>query len=318
MKRKMTLVVVCILTLLMVTAMLFGAGAKEAGEKKPTFVMVPKLVHPFYEPCIEGFMDAGAKYGVNIEVESPPKLDIALQVKVIEDLIARGVDGIAISAVDNKGLMAVIDEAIAAGIKVICFDADAPGTNRATYIGTNNTEAGVTAAKYLFELMGGKGNMAILQGGLTPNLNERQEGIRKAAESSAVEIIAFEDYQADFALGVDKTEALLETYPNLDAIFGVEAYGAPVAATVLKEQGRAGEIIVGGFDDLAETITGIKDGSVHYCLVQKAYKMGWLSVEIFLDMVAGKQIPKVIDTGVIIVTKDNVDTYMDEVKAELI
>ncbi|MCK9286643.1 MAG: sugar-binding protein [Sphaerochaetaceae bacterium] len=317
MGKKRVVALVLVLIVMMIGSLLFAAGAKETGEKKPTFVMVPKLVHPFYEPCIEGFQDAGAKYGVNIEVESPPKLDIALQVKVIEDLIARGVDGIAISAVDNKGLMAVIDEAIAAGIKVICFDADAPDTNRATYIGTVNKQAGVTAAEYLFELMGGKGNMAIIQGGLTPNLNERQEGIREAAAKSNVKVIAFEDYHADFAEGVDKTEALLETYPELDAIFGVEAYGAPVAATVLKEQGRAGEIIVGGFDDLAETITGIKDGSVHFCLVQKAYKMGWMSVEILLDMMNGKEIPKVIDTGVIIVNKDNVDSYMAQVKAEL-
>jgi ribose transport system substrate-binding protein len=315
--KKRVVVLLFVLIVMMVGSLVFATGAKETGDKKPTFVMVPKLVHPFYEPCIEGFKNAGAKYGVNIEIESPPKLDIALQVKVIEDLIARGVDGIAISAVDNKGLKAVIDEAIKAGIKVICFDADAPDTNRATYVGTNNTEAGVTAAKFLFDLMGGEGDMAIIQGGLTPNLNERQQGIRKAAESSKVKIVAFEDYQADFALGVDKTEALLETYPKLDAIFGVEAYGAPVAATVLKEQGRAGQIIVGGFDDLAETITGIKDGSVHFCLVQKAYKMGWMSVEILLDLMAGKTVAKVIDTGVIIVTKDNVDSYMAQVKAEL-
>ena len=146
MGKKRVVALVLVLIVMMIGSLLFAAGAKETGEKKPTFVMVPKLVHPFYEPCIEGFQDAGAKYGVNIEVESPPKLDIALQVKVIEDLIARGVDGIAISAVDNKGLMAVIDEAIAAGIKVICFDADAPDTNRATYIGNVNHQAGVPAA----------------------------------------------------------------------------------------------------------------------------------------------------------------------------
>ncbi len=318
MTKRSLLVLVLLIVMVSVASVLFAGGKKESDSSMPTFVMVPKLVHPFYEPCIQGFQDAGKKLGVNIEIESPPKLDIALQVKVIEDLIARGVDGIAISAVDNKGLVAVIDEAIRAGITVICFDADAPGTNRATYIGTNNEEAGITAANYMFELMGNTGNLAILQGGLTPNLNQRQEGFRKAAENSDVKIIAFEDYQADFALGVDKTEALLETYPNLNGIFGVEAYGAPCAATVLKEQGRAGEIIVGGFDDLAETITGIKDGTVQFCLVQKAYKMGWVSVEILLDLMAGKKVPTSIDTGVIIVTKENVETYMAQVKAELI
>jgi len=297
--------------------MVFAAGEQEAEKDVPVFVMVPKLVHPFYEPCIEGFHNAGAKYGIKTEVESPPKFDISLQVKVIEDLIARGVDGIAISAVDNKGLVAVIDEALDAGIKVLCFDADAPDANRACYIGTVNEAAGYTAGKYMFDLMGNKGNAAILQGGLAPNLNQRQEGFRKAAAEVGVDIIAFEDFQADFAMGVNKTEAMLETYPELDAIFGVSAYGAPTAATVLKEQGKEGDIIIGGFDDLPETITGINDGSVQFCLVQKAYKMGWLSVEKLIDLMDGKDVPDVIDTGLIIVTKDNVDSYMDEVKAEV-
>jgi ribose transport system substrate-binding protein len=295
----------------------FAEGQKDKAAGPPTFVMVPKLVHPFYEPCIEGFKDAGAKYGVNIEIESPPKFDIALQVKVIEDLIARGVDGIAISAVDNMGLVAVVNEAIAAGITVICFDADAPATDRACYIGTLNKPAGYMAGEYMFNLMGGKGEVAILQGGLAPNLNERQEGFREAAAKTGVKIVAFEDFQADFAMGVNKTEALLETYPNLGAIFGVSAYGAPTAATVLKEQGRAGEVIIGGFDDLQETLTGVRDGSVQFCLVQKAYKMGWLSVEKMLDLKAGRSVPDVIDTGLIIVTKNNVDTYMAEVKSEV-
>ncbi len=316
MKRigKMWLVLMIFCT---AAAMVFAGGEQETGKDQPVFVMVPKLVHPFYEPCIEGFHDAGAKYGVKTEVESPPKFDISLQVKVIEDLIARGVDGIAISAVDNKGLVAVIQEAVDAGITVICFDADAPDANRACYIGTVNEAAGYAAGEYMFNLMGGKGNAAILQGGLAPNLNQRQEGFRKAAAKTDVEIVAFEDFQADLAMGVNKTEALLEAYPDLDAIFGVSAYGPVAPATVLREQGREGEIIVGGFDDLPETITGINDGSVQFCLVQKAYKMGWLSIEKLLDLRAGKSVPAVIDTGIIIVTKDNVDSYMAEVKAEV-
>lgn len=315
--KKMRLICIVLCIALFCVSGLYAGGTQEGEKDTPVFVMVPKLVHPFYEPCIEGFHDAGAKYGVKTEVESPPKFDISLQVKVIEDLIARGVDGIAISAVDNKGLVAVINEALDAGIKVLCFDADAPDTNRACYIGTVNEAAGYTAGEYMFDLMGNKGNAAILQGGLAPNLNQRQEGFRKAAAEKGVDIIAFEDFQADFAMGVNKTEALLETYPELDAIFGVSAYGAPTASTVLKEQGKVGDIIIGGFDDLPETITGIKDGSVQFCLVQKAYKMGWLSIEHLIDLMDGKDVPDVVDTGLIIVTKDNVDSYMEQVKSEV-
>ncbi|MDC7226283.1 MAG: sugar-binding protein [Spirochaetales bacterium] len=310
------LIAALLLIVLVIAPAVFSNGQQE-GSDQPTFVMVPKLVHPFYEPCIEGFQDAAAKYGVTAEVESPAKFDIALQVKTIEDLIARGVDGIAISAVDDKGLVAVVNEAIDAGIVVLCFDGDAPSTARAGFIGTVNEAAGVAAGEYMFDLMGGEGNVAILQGGLAPNLNARQVGFRDAAAKTNVEIVAFEDFQADLAIGVNTTEALLEAYPDLDAIFGVSAYGPVAPATVVKEQGISGSIIIGGFDDLPETITGIKDGSINFCLVQKAYKMGWLAIEQLLDLKAGKTIPETTDTGVIIVTKDNVDTYMAEVKAEV-
>lgn len=314
MRKKL---IAALLLMALVIAPAVFAGGQQEGDDKPVFVMVPKLVHPFYEPCIEGFKDAAEKYGVVAEVESPAKFDIALQVKTIEDLIARGVDGIAISAVDDKGLVAVVREAIDAGIVVLCFDGDAPSTDRAGFIGTVNEAAGITAGEYMFDLMGGKGNVAILQGGLAPNLNARQDGFRAAAAKTNVDIVAFEDFQADLAIGVNTTEALLEAYPDLDAIFGVSAYGPVAPATVVKEQGIAGSIIIGGFDDLPETITGIKDGSINFCLVQKAYKMGWISIEQLLDLKAGKTIPETTDTGVIIVTKDNVDTYMAEVKAEV-
>ncbi len=117
-------------------------------------------------------------------------------------------------------------------------------------------------------------------------------------------------------MATNKTEALLQTYPELNAIFAVSAEGAPAAAQVLKQQGKAGKILLAGFDDLKDTLEGIKDGSVAFCLVQKTFKMGWLSVEALLDAEKGKKLPAVTDTGVLFVTKANVGSYMDEMKKE--
>jgi ribose transport system substrate-binding protein len=74
--------------------------------------------------------------------------------------------------------------------------------------------------------------------------------------------------------------------------------------------------MLGGFDDLKDTLQGIRDGSVAFCVVQKTYKMGWLSVEMLLKALKNESIPKVIDTGVLFVDKSNVDTYMEEMKKE--
>jgi ribose transport system substrate-binding protein len=297
--------------------LLSGCGRKERAEK--LLVMVPKGVHPYYEPCYEGFKDAAAKYGVKAEYRAAKAFEVPQQVEVIENLIARRVDGIAISALDDQGLVPVIQEAADAGIKVITFDAPAPSSKALTYIGTMNETAGYVGAETLMKYMGGQGEVAVLQGGLgAPNLNDRFKGFEKALKEKApgVKIVAREDTQGKMDITVNKTEALLEAHPNLKAIFGVSAEGAPGAASVLKEQRKAGKIILAGFDDLPDTLAAIRDGTVKFCIAQRTYKMGWLSVEKLLDAIAGKPLEKQIDTGVLIVTPDNVSTYMQEMKKE--
>lgn len=297
----------------------WSGGQEET--KEITLVMVPKLVHPFYEPCYEGFEAAGKEYGVNTEFEAPQKAEVDLQVKVIENLIARGVDGIAISATDDTGLKGVVREALDAGIMVIMFDADAPSTDRLCYVGTNNRNAGKAAGEKMVELMGpAGGKTALLLATLgAPNLLERAEEFAKVFKASGPQynIVATEGFESDLAQAVNKTEALLQTYPDMRAFFGVSAYGAPAASTVLREQNKAGKILVGSFDDLEETLSGIRDGSIQYTIVQKTFNMGWLSVETLLDAIEGKEVPDMVDTGVVIVTKDNIDSYMQDMKKEL-
>ncbi|HSS01085.1 MAG TPA: substrate-binding domain-containing protein, partial [Kofleriaceae bacterium] len=169
------------------------------------------------------------------------------------------------------------------------------------------------------ELMKGQGSIVILQGGLTAtNLNLRTQGFKEALAAAApgVKVLDVVDTAGDFSVATNKVEATLQTYPDVTAMFSVSAEGAPAAAGVLKQQGKAGKILLAGFDDLKDTLQGIKDGAVAFCIVQKTFKMGWLSVEALNDAVAGKTLPKVTDTGVLFVTNENVGTYMNEMKKE--
>jgi len=315
--RRMSLLVAAIA---IVSAGLFASSlACSKKSKARSFVMVTKAVHPYYEPCYEGFQAAGKKYEVNVSRVDPQKMELPLQVKAIEELIAQKVDGIALSAVDDAGLVPVIAEAAKAGIKVITFDAPAPSSSQLTYIGTDNQTAGAEAGKKMAELMKGQGSIVILQGGLgAANLNLRTQGFKEALAKAApgVKVLEVVDTAGDFSVATNKVEAVLQTYPDATAMFAVSAEGAPAAAGVLKQQGKAGKILLAGFDDLKDTLQGIKDGAVSFCIVQKTFKMGWLSVEALLDAVNGKTLPKVTDTGVLFVTTANLDTYMAEMKKE--
>jgi ribose transport system substrate-binding protein len=301
------------------------ADATHPGSSPPavhrqlSFVMVPKGIHPYFEPVYRGFQEAAARYGVVAEVNAPPRFDVALQVKVIEDLIARGVNGIAISANDDEGLVSVIHEAVQAGIKVITFDAPAPSTEALTYIGTDNEAAGYAAGKRMASAMEGRGSIAILQGGLdATNLNLRTQGFKRALSEASpqITVVSVVDEGGDFAESVNRTEELLAEHPALSAIFSVSAEGAPAAAAVVKRQGKAGRVLVAGFDDLGDTLQGIRDGSVVFCVVQNTYRMGWLSVERLLDAVGGRPLPRIIDTGAVFVDRRNIDTYKAMMEAD--
>src|SRR5262249_36265296 len=183
MKTRLTL---C-LALVSVGSLLTSCSKKDNSQspgqssgKQKIFVMIPKGVHPYYEPCYEGFKDAGAKYGVKTEYLAAKAFEVPQEVEIIENVIARHVDGIAISALDDQGLVPAIEEATKAGIKVITFDAPAPSSKALTYIGTMNEAAGYSAAEQLIKIMNNEGEVAVLQGGLgAPNLNDRFKGFER-------------------------------------------------------------------------------------------------------------------------------------------
>jgi len=294
------------------------SGCAKKGPSKRVLVMVPKGVHPYYEPCKQGFRDAAAKYGAEARFADPQKFEPQMQVRKIEDLIPLGVDGITISALSDSALKNVIDEATEVGIKVICFDAPAPSTKALCYIGTMNETAGYAGGKEFAKRVK-KGKIAVLQGGLdAPNLNARYEAFAKAiAEFPDLELVGREDTGGSFETTVNKAEDLIQKYGDeLKGIFGVSASGAPGAAKAVEDHGKAGNITVAGFDDQPETKEAIRKGTVAFCLAQRTYKMGWLSVVKLLEAIEGKEIEKEIDTGLVIVTKDNVDTYMADMKQE--
>ncbi len=292
--------------------------APEAGQK--VFVMVPKGIHSYYEPCWQGFQDAAKKYGVEVKKSEPTKFELPLQVQTLESVIASKPTGIAISALDDKGLKNIIDKASDAGIKVITFDAPAPSSKELCYVGTANDKAGYDAGVEIAKLMNNEGEVAILEGGIgTLNLDDRFEGFKKALAEKApkISIVAREDTHGDLAEATTRTENILTAHPNLKAIFGVSSECVPGVISVLKrpDNTKTG-LIVAGFDDDPATIAGIKAGIVQFCIVQKTYKMGWVSLEMLLDASNGKSIPTQVDTGVTLVTKANVDTYMQDAVKE--
>ncbi len=277
--------------------------------------LVPKVAISFFDDCNDGGKEAADALGVNYEWVVPEDTQGSTQVTVMEQLIAKGVDGIAISCNEPQSVEAVIKEAQDAGIAVITFDSDSPDSTRNLYIGTNNFNSGVDMGNFMAEQIGGEGQVAIITGQLgASNLNERIDGIKKAFESYPdIELVDIQGTDDDIAKGVDVCEQYLRTYPDLKGIFGVSQAGGPGTAKVLATQefaDRAEGLCVVAFDDLDDVMAGIDAGTVTATMVQRPVTMGRLAVETLYDMIVNGSNPtEDIDTGCTIVTIENRDSY---------
>lgn len=295
--------------LAMLVVLLAPAPAGSAPAKEPVFVLVPKsVVHPYWAKVKRGMEAAGKRLGVKTVFDGPTTNDLTRQIEIIEGYMARRVSGIAISPNDPRGIAPIISRAVRRGIPVVTFDSDAPGSERLMYIGTVNRDAGREAGRALVKALGGKGTVAVLHGSVTAlNLRERLEGFREIVDAEkGLSVVALEENRDDAALALTQAESLLTRYPALSAFYATSAPGAPAAVTALKAKGKAGKVVVVGFDLDAENLKAVEKGWITAIIEQRPARMGELAVE-WLQRLSRKEKPgmKIVDTGVEVVTKDN-------------
>ena len=295
---------------LLAAAAVFAKDAKDI-----TIAVIPKVAVPFFDDCNTGASDEAKALGVNYQWVVPQNTQGSTQVKIIEELMAKKVDGIAISVNEPKSVEHVIKQAVDSGIKVLTFDSDSPKSDRSLYIGTVNESAGETMGESMAKALDGKGEVAIVTGQLgANNLNERIAGIKKSlAKYPDIKVVATEGTEDDLAKAVSVDEALFRAHPNLKGIFGVSQVGGPSVAKVMdtKEFGsKKGTVKVFAFDDLPDTIKGVKEGFIQGIMVQRPVTMGKLAVENLVAEIDGKaKDPKNIDTGVTVVDASNLNGY---------
>ncbi len=290
------------------------APEAEAESEEPLqFAFVSPLVgHPYWVTVEDGVKAGSEAYGVDTMYAGPTEINIDEQIKSIETAIASKVDGILTMALDPAAFGPVIQKAADAGIPVVTIDTDAPESPRSYYAGTSQFSAGQEAGKAMIAATGGQANIGIITGAINAaNLNERIDGFMDAIKDEAgMKVLVTEPSDTDLLKATEKAQSMLQTYPEMNAIFGVSATDVQGAAKVVIERDLVGEIALVGFDDMEDTLTYIKDDVVYGTIVQKPYEMGRIGIELLYQINEGTAPEEtVIDTGVTTVTKDNVDNY---------
>jgi ribose transport system substrate-binding protein len=250
---------------------------------------------------------------VQLITVGPTSADAVEQTRVLDDLIARRVDGIAVSCNDPTACVDPINRAVAAGIPVMTWDSDAPESRRFSFLSIDNTAAGRRAVELLAEAIDGSGKVAIITGvpgGL--NLEQRVAGFRTVmANHPSIEIVAEVATNEDISRGVQGVEEVMQAHPDLKGWFfaGMWPLFADRGAMPLWEEAtRAGRLKTVSFDTLPFQLELLRDGYLTALIGQKYWGWGYDSVQIVYDhLVHRRDTPDFIDAGMDVVTMNNVD-----------
>ena len=270
----------------------------------------PGAGNPFWAAVEAGAKAKGEELGVEVIVVAPPaESDVQAQITQIEDLIAQGVEGIALAPTDPNALAPVVEAAKAAGIPVVFVDTR--GINEGvTFIGTNNEVGAALAADFRCQNLPAGSDVAILQGLVSQSTGQaRADGSKKGLTDCGLNVVAEQTAEWDRAKGLSVTENILAGNPNIKGIFGSNDNMALGAVEALKAANKLADVMVVGFDANPDAAASITAGEMTASVAQAPANMGGFGIQALVDLKAGKTLEAWIDTGTVLVTKDNAAEY---------
>ena len=312
-----------ILTVTLLAA--FGCGGAESPESATeavrTFAFVVNTPSTFWSIAEAGLRKAAAEFGVEVEMRIPQTGAVDEQQQILQDLLARQVDGIAISPIDPNNMTRLLND-VASRTLLITHDSDAADSKRLAYIGTDNFEAGRVAGLEIRRALPQGGDIILFVGRLdAQNAQDRKRGIEDVLAGTDIHILDTRVDQADQARAQENAEAMIVAHPGLAGMVGLWSYNGPAIVSAVRAAGLVGQIKVVCFDEEEATLQAIRDGVIESTIVQKPFEFGYQSIRLLDELSRGdhSRIPAngLIDTGVTVVSSANVVEFSREL-AELI
>ncbi len=286
------------------------AGCRGSHEK--LIGVVPKATsHLFFVSIHAGVDKAAQDFHVNVLWNGPnEETDHARQIQIVDSMVTRHVDALAISATDERALAAPVMRAIRAGIPVTVFDSGVNVENYTSFIATDNYGAGCTAARTLAGLIGGKGKVGMVMhkpGGTSTVLRERGFEDTVAKELPDVVIAAQQYGMSDRARSRTAAEDILTAHPDLAGIFASSEASSLGAIQAIRSRGLSGKIRLVTFDFSDEHVEALRDGTIDVMLVQDPFRIGYEAVKSLAQKLSGQNPPKRMELPVRSIVKADLD-----------
>jgi ribose transport system substrate-binding protein len=292
-----------------------GGGGPAAGApgKRLVIAVIPKgTTHVFWKSVHAGAEKAGGEMNAEIRWQGPEKeSDAARQLEIVENAITGRMDGIVLAPLDKAALVPAIKKAKTADIPLTIFDSAADTDEYVSFVATDNKKGGQLAAERMGQLLGGKGKVAVIP--VQPNsasTGDREVGFEETIKSKypGITVIRSNYGNSDRAQSLKVTEDVLTAHDDIAGIFGPNESSTVGALQALKNRNLVGKIRLVGFDATKQLEDSLRKGEIDSLVLQNPFKMGYEGVKTIVDRKAGKTPERRIDTGVALMTKDNLDS----------
>jgi ribose transport system substrate-binding protein len=299
---------------LMAVGMIAGLSGPALAQSNEIAVIVKTTNSNFWQNVNKGASAAIAELpDYTMTFQGPAaETQVAEEVNMVQNAVNRGVAGIVLAASDPEALIPPVKAAYENGIPVVIIDSmldESASDYYQAFLATDNNLAGQLCAKALIDKVGTEGKIAIMSyvAGVGSEIGRVGGFEDYIAANSNLQVVGKYYSEAQMAKALDQTTDVLAANPDLVGIFGANEPTAVGMGRAIQQAGKAGKIEAVGFDGNKDLQDMVKDGTLDAIAVQGSYQMGELGVKTIGDILAGKKVEKFINTGVVIVTKDNID-----------
>lgn len=311
---------VCLLTTsVLVTSAQEPCFGPKQGTPKVAVVVKTLTGDVFQLKMAEAARDRAKELGAEAEIyQAGGQTAVGQMVSIIEDLIQKKVDIIIISPLDRQAVVPAFEAAKEAGIIVVLMDQGAEGQDYATLVATDNYKAGVIAAQYVKEVLGGKGKVLVVEGAPGSEAGDRRrDGFKEeVVKGSEIEIVGSQSGSWTTEGAMKATENMLQAHPDADLIYSCSDVMLAGVLEAIKGAGKEGQVKIMSFDGSSVGIEFIKSGQVIGSMAQYPVRQGTLAADIGMGLwhgtISASALPKYIDTGTALINADNAEEALKE------
>jgi ribose transport system substrate-binding protein len=312
--KKIAILFLCVIMMCGVSS----CRKQQPGSGKTVIAVIPKgTTHEYWKSVHAGAIKASKELGVDIIWKGPLREDDReSQISIMEDLVNRSVNGIVLAPLDDAALRTPVANSSRAGIPVVIIDSDLKSDDYISFVSTDNYLGGKMAARHMIELLKGKGKVIMLRchEGSASTTRREQGFLDEIASAPGIEVVSSNQYGgATIETAYRASENLLARYKKATAMLTVDGIFCPNESTTfgmlraLLDGGYAGHVRFVGFDASVKLVEGMEKDQIDALIVQSPFNMGYTGVKTLVAKLKGETVEKRIDTGVTLVTKDNMN-----------